>query len=180
MRCNTHGFHTNSHRWPPKPGPGRPPSGSGSALGTLNESTDPLPEEGSCASSSVGRQSQSLADTTSCCPAMRRLALTSRTRFTGRMTTSVGGAGEESNRPATTFSQSWGLAAPAQEVVEGYRKGARVEAPKGPLGQMAVVGEVYRGGFGVPREHQCRVHQHQEEASGGEGRGLARGGWRGR
>ena len=47
-----------------------------------------------------------------------------------------------------------------------------MEASKGPLGQMAAEGEVYRGGFGFPRVHQGRVHQHQEKASGEE-RGLA-------
>ena len=55
--------------------------------------------------------------------------------------TSVGGAGEESNRPATTYLRSAGPGCPDQEVAEGYREGARMEAPEGPLGQMAVEGE---------------------------------------
>ena len=33
------------------------------------------------------------------------------------------------------------LAAPDQEVAEGYREGARMEASEGPLGQMAIEGE---------------------------------------
>ena len=165
--------------WPPRLDLRQLPSGLRTALETPAESTDPPLERGSDASSFEGRQSQSPAGTTSCCPAMRRSAPTSRTRFTGRKTTSVGGAGEESNRPATTYSRNVGPG-PDQEVVEGYREGTRVKAPKAPLGQMAVEGEVYRGGFGVPGEHQGREHQHQEKASGGKGRGLARGSWRGR
>ena len=39
----------------------------------------------------------------------------------------------------------------------------------GPLGQVAVEGEVYRGGFGVPREHQggCTRRLPEERDEGG-------------
>ena len=50
--------------------------------------------------------------------------------------------------------------------------------PRVPLGKftilfegrwpVAVEGEVYRGGFGLLKKYQGRVHQHQEKASGGE------------
>ena len=43
-----------------------------------------------------------------------------------------------------------GLVAPGQGAMGGGREGARVEEPKGPLGQVAVEGEVYGGGFGIP------------------------------
>ena len=72
------------------------------------------------------------------------------------------------------FHRVQGLVAPDQEVVGRHREGARVEAPTGPLGQVAVEGEVYRGCFGFPWEYRGRVHQHQKEASGGGGRS-----WRG-
>ena len=39
-----------------------------------------------------------------------------------------------------------GVGAPGQKNVEGYREGVWVEAPEGPLGQVAVEGEGNRGG----------------------------------
>ena len=69
------------------------------------------------------------------------------------MTTDVGGAGEERSRPATTFSRSAGPGCLDQEVVEGCREGSWVEAPEIPLGQAAVEGEVYGGGFGFSGRH---------------------------
>ena len=38
------------------------------------------------------------------------------------------------------------MGAPGQKNVEGYREGVWVEAPEGPLGQVAVEGEGNRGG----------------------------------
>ena len=166
--------------WSPRLDLRQLPSGLRTALETPAESTDPPLKRSSDASSFEGRQSQSPAGATSCCPTMRRSAPTSRTRFTGRKTTSVGGAGEESNRPATTYSRNVGPSCPRSGSCEGYREGTQMERPKGPLGQMAMEGEVYRGRFGAPGEHQGMDHQHQEKASGGKGRGLARGSWRGR
>ena len=73
-----------------------------------------------------------------------------------------------------------GLAAPDQETVERNREGTWVGASEGPLGQVALEGEVHGGGFSFLKEYQGRVHQHQKEAPGG-GRGeFMRGGWRGR
>ena len=57
----------------------------------------------------------------------------------------------------------------------------RAEAPKGPLGRVAMEGEGHGGGFEVPEGHQGGVHQHQkkppEEECDGEGsRGEESGG----
>ena len=79
--------------------------------------------------------------------------------------TSVGGAGEENSRPATACLRSAGPGCPDQEVAEGYREGARMEAPEGRLGQMAVEGEAkeavcflekYQGGVSAPEESSRR------------------------
>ena len=76
--------------------------------------------------------------------------------------------GKKETDPSLPFCGVQGLAPLDQKAVDGYREGLRTETPKGPLGQMAVAGEVHRGGFGVLEEYQGRVHQHQKEASGGK------------
>ena len=51
-----------------------------------------------------------------------------------------------------------GVGAPDQEVVEGHRESPWVEAPQGPHGQVAMEGEVHRGGSGFLGQHKGGVH----------------------
>ena len=73
--------------------------------------------------------------------------------------------GKKETDPSPHFCGAQGLAPSGQKAVDGCREGPRTEIPKGPLGQMAVAGEVHRGGF-VALEYQGRVHQHQKGVPG--------------
>ena len=56
------------------------------------------------------------------------------------------------------FHSAQGMGAPDQENVEGHKEGAWVETSKSPLGQVAVGGEIHRGGFGAVKGRQYRVY----------------------
>ena len=89
--------------------------------------------------------------------------------------TGAGGAGEESNRPATTFYRVQGMAAADAKDVEGNREGPWVATSKGTGDEVVVEGETHRGSFGDAEGHKDWVHQHQASSSGGEAR--RRDGW---
>ena len=49
--------------------------------------------------------------------------------------------GRKTTDPQPPIYGVQGLATPDQEAAEGYREGAWMEAPEGPLGKMAMEGE---------------------------------------
>ena len=61
--------------------------------------------------------------------------------------------GKKETDPSPYFCGVQGLAPSDQKAVDGYREGPRTESLKGPLGPIAVAGEVHRGSFGVLEEH---------------------------
>ena len=62
-----------------------------------------------------------------------------------------------------------GVGLPDQEAVEGHTEGVRVEAPKGPLGQVVVGWEDNGGGLGFLAGYQGRVHGDDRTPEGGGG-----------
>ena len=97
--------------WLLRPKPGRLFSGSRSAPRIPEESTTPRQGKVLGTGSSGGPRSRWPDGTISCCQAMPPSGLASGARSTRLRTTDAGGAEEERNRPATTFSRSTGYGA---------------------------------------------------------------------
>ena len=65
------------------------------------------------------------------------------------------------------------MGTPNQKVVEGHREGSGVETSQTPFGQVAMEGEVHRGGFGLLGQHESGVYQGEESrARGGDQGGF--------
>ena len=64
-----------------------------------------------------------------------------------------------------------GMGTPNQKVVEGHMEGPGVETSQSPFGQVAMEGEIHRGGFGLLGQHESGVYQGEESRTGGGGQG---------
>ena len=79
--------------------------------------------------------------------------------------------GKKETNPSPPVYGVQGMGTPNQEVVEGHREGPGVETPQSPFGQVAMEGEIHRGGFGLLGQHESGVYQGEESRAGGGGQG---------
>ena len=136
-----------------------------------SDGTGLLQEEASGSSSSAATESRWPVAATSSCRVTRRLGHTSTVRSTRSTTTGAGVRERRAAVPPPPLYEMPGMDATGQEDVEGHRKGMWVEAPEGPLGRVAVGGEVNEGVPEFPTGYQGWVHGHDEKApeeGGGE------------
>ena len=77
--------------------------------------------------------------------------------------------GKKETNPSPPVYGVQGMGTPIQKVVEGHTEGSGVETSQTPFGQVAMKGEVHRGGFGLLGQHESGVHRGEESrARGGD------------